>query len=317
MLPCASFSSAYAWRMVDVHRLRVLCSVVATGSVRAAADALSFTPSAVSQHLTILQRETGLRLFEKSGRGIVPTAHGRSLADRGQDALAALGRVDRFIDDLRIGHTGSLTVGTFASAGEYWLPSIAARLRAEFPTTTLLIELTDPPVSTERPDIDIRTERATTAPHVPAGVTRIEIARDPFVAILPRDHRCAAAEEVAAADLGADPWIHEYVGDGEGARIIADVWRAAGIAPRSVVQAADHRGAIAFVASGAGVCAMPALAARHLPDAVVTRRLVRPDAERVIVAYVLDSVRHHPAAERLLSVLSDMGAQHERTTRRT
>lgn len=268
----------------------------------------------MSQHLTILQRETGLRLFEKSGRGIVPTAHGRSLADQGQEALAAITRVDRFIDDLSIGHTGSLTVGTFASAGEYWLPWIAARLRDEFPSTTLLIELTDPPVSNERPDIDIRTERQSAAPHVPSGVTRIEITRDPFVAILPSDHRCAAADQVAAADLAEDPWIHEYVGDGEGARIIADVWRAAGIAPRSVVQAADHRGAIAFVASGAGVCAMPALAARDLPDTVVARRLVRPDAERVIVAYVRDSVRHHPAAERLLSVLMDMGAQHGRET---
>lgn len=303
--------------MVDIHRLRVLCSVVATGSVRAAADALSFTPSAVSQHLTILQRETGLRLFEKSGRGIVPTAHGRRLADQGQEVLAALGRVDRFIDDLRIGHTGSLTVGTLASAGEYWLPSIAARLRDKFPTTTLLIELTDPPVSTERPDIDIRTERDTPAAHVPPGVTRIEISRDPFVAILPRDHRCASDEEVTAADLGADPWIREYVGDGVEARILADVWRAAGVAPRSVVQAADHRGAIAFVASGAGICVIPALAARDLPDTVVARRLVRPDAERVIVAYVQDSVRHHPAAERLLTILRDMGAEHERATRRT
>jgi len=298
--------------MVEVHRLRVLCSVVATGSVKSAADALSLTPSAVSQHLTLLQRETGLRLVEKSGRGIVPTAHGRVLADQGQEALAALVRVDRFIDDLRIGHTGSLTVGTFASAGEHWLPTIAARLRREFPTTTLLIELTDPPVATERPDIDIRTERAGVAPPVPSGVTRLEITRDPFVAILPRDHRCAHAREVAAADLGEDPWIHEYVGDGEGARIIAGVWRAAGIAPRSVVQAADHRGAIAFVAGGAGVCAVPALAARDLPKTVVARRLVRPDAERVIVAYVLDSVRHHPAAERLLAVLREMGDQHGR-----
>lgn len=261
--------------MVDIHRLRILCSVVATGSLKATADALSFTPSAVSQHLSALQRETGLTLFERSGRGVVPTAHGRRLAEKGEEALAAVTRVDQFIDDLRIGHTGSLTIGTFASAGEHWLPPVAAQLRREFPTTTLVIELTDP-----------------------------------FVVILPRDHPYAGLREVAAADLGNDPWIHEFVGDGEAARIVEDIWRAAGIAPRSIIQAADHHGTIAFVAAGVGVSAMPALAATALPDSVVALPIVRPDAERIIVAHVRDSIRQQAAAERLLALLRDLGAAH-------
>ncbi|GAA4510332.1 LysR family transcriptional regulator [Brevibacterium yomogidense] len=296
--------------MVDIHRLRILCSVVATGSLKATADALSFTPSAVSQHLSALQRETGLTLFERSGRGVVPTAHGRRLAEKGEEALAAVTRVDQFIDDLRIGRTGSLTIGTFASAGEHWLPSVAAQLRREFPTTTLVIELTDPPVSSVRPDIDIRTERRGAPPHAPAGVTRIVLARDPFVVILPRDHPYAGLREVAAADLGNDPWIHEFVGDGEAARIVEDIWRAAGIAPRSIIQAADHHGTIAFVAAGVGVSAMPALAATALPDSVVALPIVRPDAERIIVAHVRDSIRQQAAAERLLALLQDLGAAH-------
>ena len=55
--------------MIDVQRLRVFRAVVASGSVQAAADHLGYTPSAVSQHLTALQRETGLVLFEKAGLG--------------------------------------------------------------------------------------------------------------------------------------------------------------------------------------------------------------------------------------------------------
>ncbi len=65
---------------MDIVRLRVLRAVVATGSIRASAAALGYTPSAVSQQLAALQRETGLRLFERVGRGIEPTAAGRSLA---------------------------------------------------------------------------------------------------------------------------------------------------------------------------------------------------------------------------------------------
>ncbi|WP_157602895.1 helix-turn-helix domain-containing protein, partial [Promicromonospora kroppenstedtii] len=66
--------------MLDVHRLRVFRSVVASGSIGAAAANLGYTPSAVSQHVSALQRETGLKLLARHGRGIRPTAAGRALA---------------------------------------------------------------------------------------------------------------------------------------------------------------------------------------------------------------------------------------------
>ena len=59
--------------MLDPHRLRVFRSVVASGSVQAAADNLGLTSSAVSQHLAALAKETGLTLFQRVGRGIAPT----------------------------------------------------------------------------------------------------------------------------------------------------------------------------------------------------------------------------------------------------
>src|SRR6185436_13554067 len=71
--------------MIDVQRLRVFRAVVASGSVQAAADHLGYTPSAVSQQISALQRETGLVLFEKAGRGIAPTATAKVLALGGED----------------------------------------------------------------------------------------------------------------------------------------------------------------------------------------------------------------------------------------
>jgi DNA-binding transcriptional LysR family regulator len=66
--------------MLDVHRLRVFRAVVASGSVNAAATNLGYTASAVSQHVAALQRETGLALLARSGRGVEPTAVGLALA---------------------------------------------------------------------------------------------------------------------------------------------------------------------------------------------------------------------------------------------
>ena len=68
--------------MLDPHRLNVFRSVVASGSIQAAADNLGLTASAVSQHLSALAKETGLVLFERSGRRIVPTTVARLLAER-------------------------------------------------------------------------------------------------------------------------------------------------------------------------------------------------------------------------------------------
>src|SRR5262249_9951777 len=79
-LPCAS-ASLCGPAMLDAHRLRVFRAVVAAGSINGAAASLGYTPSAVSQHVAALQRETGLALVERNGRGIVPTPAGRHFAD--------------------------------------------------------------------------------------------------------------------------------------------------------------------------------------------------------------------------------------------
>src|SRR5918996_222308 len=123
--------------MVDVMRLRLLRAVVETGSIRATAAALGYTPSAVSQQLAALQRETGLRLFERVGRGIEPTESAYTLATEAEPLFEALSRVEGVVGDLRAGRVGSLMIGYFASAGVVWLPPVVAGLHAEFPELRL------------------------------------------------------------------------------------------------------------------------------------------------------------------------------------
>src|ERR687887_90510 len=128
--------------MLDLPRLRLLRAVVETGSIRATASALGYTPSAVSQQLTALQRETGLRLFDRVGRGIEPTPAARTLAAEAEPLFEALSRVDRVVGDLRTGRVGRLSIGYFGSAGTAWLPAIVAGLHADFPDLRL-----DPPMT--------------------------------------------------------------------------------------------------------------------------------------------------------------------------
>jgi len=119
--------------MLDVQRLRVFRAVVASGSVQAAADHLGYTPSAISQHLTALQRETGLVLFEKAGRGIAPTPTAKVLAAESDELMGSLTRLGGVVDDTA--QSGQLTHHLVALGGEH----LGGR-RGRDPTAGLLEE---------------------------------------------------------------------------------------------------------------------------------------------------------------------------------
>lgn len=297
--------------MVDVNRLRVFRAVVASGSVNAAATHLGYTPSAVSQHLSALAKETGLTLFEKSGRGISPTPAGLELASRSEELMGSLARLDGAIDDLRSGRTQTLSVSTFASAGEEWMPSIASTVLAEFPDVVFTFRLNENGVAPAPtpPDIDIRTEVVDEEPTRMAGYERHVVSNDPYVVLLPAGHRLADQDEVKLADLGDEPWIDDDPGETTCGRIVLRAARSAGITPRYVAYAGDHHGGIAFVAAGIGVTIMPGLAAVNLPSSVVKRPLVSPTPERRIVVFVHRQAMLKPAGRRVVELLGKKCAE--------
>src|ERR671923_3017424 len=82
--------------MLDLRRLRLLRELHERGTIAAVADALQFTPSAVSQQLAMLERETGVRLLERAGRGVRLTDAARVLVEHAEVMLdrAALAEAD-------------------------------------------------------------------------------------------------------------------------------------------------------------------------------------------------------------------------------
>ncbi|PXY32372.1 LysR family transcriptional regulator [Prauserella muralis] len=288
--------------MLDVARLRLLRAVVATGSIRASAEVLGYTPSAVSQQLTALQRETGLRLFERVGRGIEPTAAGRTLATESGALFEALSHVEGVVDDLRNGRVGRLSLGYFGSAGSAWLPPVVATLRAEFPELRLDLRMTENPEPGESlPDIDIFVERPDG--RRPAGAEVRRLADDPYLAVVRADDPLAARGEVPLADLAGQAWIDNDLGKGACRQVLLDSCAEAGFSPRFVVEANDYATAIPFVATGIGLTVIPALGIADLPEELTTVRIVSPTPVRHISVAVRQSIAGHPAAVRALEVL--------------
>src|SRR5947209_7128651 len=103
--------------MLNVHRLAVLHAVVTEGSITAAAAELSYTPSAVSQHIASLERETGVPLLERVGRRVRPTPAGALLSAHAAEILERLAEAETALEALSDGRTGRIRVATFGSAG--------------------------------------------------------------------------------------------------------------------------------------------------------------------------------------------------------
>ncbi|MFI1991823.1 LysR family transcriptional regulator [Actinoplanes sp. NPDC020271] len=289
--------------MLDLHRLRVFRSVVASGSVHAAAANLGFTPSAISQHLAALQRETGLVLLERAGRGLRPTSAGLALAAEADELLARVGEAEALVADLRAGRTGSLSIAYFPSAGIVWMPALVDGLMRAFPGVRLDLRLCDEPPERldERPDLQL----VVAGDEIPrrAGFRAEHLRDDPYVVILPEGHRLAGRDEIELAELAPERWIDNDFVHGRCRQVALDACAAVGFRPAFHVEAHDYRAALAFVAAGIGITVLPSLGAEQPPPGVVLIPVVRPTPVRRIHVVVRESVAASELGRTALALL--------------
>ena len=286
--------------MLDPHRLGVFQSVMVTGSVQEAADNLRMTPSAVSQHIAALQRQTGLDLFDRVGRGIVPTAAAEALIAQAETVLQQWHRLDDYVTDLRDGRTGRLVLGYFPSAGSTLLPSIVRQITAEFPDLVVELVLTEVGARSTIPDIDVAMDHTENTRR--PGYRKVPLTEDPYVLAVHHEHPLARRRAVTLTDLKGEGWVSNDSFANPGHRIVLAACAAKGFTPRFTVQAQDHHSALGFVAAGVGITVLPRLAARIIPDGVVRVRITDPPV-RQLVAMVREGGVRNAVADRVLDLL--------------
>src|SRR5215218_10767675 len=130
--------------MLDVRRMRVLREVADHGSIAAAAQALSFTPSAVSQQIATLEREAGVALVERGPRSIRLTQAGRALVEHTDGILASLEAAEADIQAIAGVRGGMLRVASFPTAYATIMPAAIGEFRRRFPAVELTLTETDP-----------------------------------------------------------------------------------------------------------------------------------------------------------------------------
>src|SRR5690242_20102050 len=129
---------------LDVKRLRVLRELAERGTIAATAEALSFTPSAISQQLSALERETGVELLAREGRRLTLTEPGRRLVARTDEVLAALEAAEADLE-ASVGEVrGTIALAAFPTAAAVLLPPVVAAMGEQHPQLRIRVEELEP-----------------------------------------------------------------------------------------------------------------------------------------------------------------------------
>ena len=302
--------------MLDTHRLRLLREFAERGTIAAAAAALGYTPSAVSQQLAALEREAGAVLLDRTARAAELTDAGRRLAEHAGRILAMIEAAEA--DLSAAGPTGRVTVTAFPTAAVAFGPALVRRVRAH-PGLTLLLRETQREeglrlVRTGEADVALVADWSGRRPSAESGRGRdargtgtlrfYPLIRDPVVLVLPRGHPAADPDRPVDLDkLRDEPWLAAPAGEPSRQavdRLLAD----AGGMPPAPWEFEGLSTILSLVARGIGIAALPRLTLAVGDRRVTVRELPGVTQARDVYAVARASSVRRPSVAVILAALN-------------
>lgn len=272
--------------MIDPVALRSLVAVRDHGSVVAAAAALGFTPSAVSQHVKRLEAQTRQPLLERVGRGIVLTERARQLAERGAWVLSELDGLDRLVESPDDAVGGTVRLATFATACRGLVAPLLPRLSRVAPDLRVRVLEDDPreivlAVARGQADLGLVHDWTSVRLDLPPELDATPLLVDRADMLVHRDHRLASRRRVTPADLAGEHWAitpagticHDW---------LLEMYAQHGMRPDLRYEADDYATHVALVAEYVAIALVPRLGRVVLPDSVVAVEVEDPVPERTV-----------------------------------
>ncbi|MFI1992028.1 LysR family transcriptional regulator [Actinoplanes sp. NPDC020271] len=285
--------------MLDVRKLRLLCDLERLGTIAAVAQARTYTPSAVSQQLSALERETGLPLLERTGRRVTFTPAGRVLARHAATVLAALEETGAALAALRAGPAGPLRIGAFPTAVRTLLPPALVTLGRDHPALELMVTELDPAdapaaLRERRLDVALLNDYDVAPGDVDPDLDSVPLLDETVFLAVPAGGDCDTLD--GARD---QPWILAS----EGTLCHEATVRACaahGFTPRVRHRADDFATVLALVGAGQGVSLVPELAAGRATGVRLVALSLR---RRTRIAYRRGAAGH-PSVAALVAALT-------------
>ena len=302
--------------MLDVRRLRVLKEVAEHGSFSAAADALNFTQSAVSQQIAALERETGTKLLQRGQGGVRLTDAGQALVRHTEAILAQLSDAERELAAIAGLRGGRVRLASFPSAGATLVTEAVSMYRTRHPEVELSLAEGEPHDTIprlKRGEFDLAVvcdySHGTGARDVLEGLDCIHLLDDPLLAVVPAEHPLASRKAIRLEHLANDTWV-AGCGGGICNAMLSEACAEAGYRPPIAFESDDHNVLIGLVSSGVGVTLLPRLAARTVPPGVAVRPVTGSNPLRRIFAATPGDAYRSPATEAMIEVLREVSGRY-------
>src|SRR3712207_3191159 len=296
--------------------MALLAAVIDSGSMTAAAEALSYTTSAVSQQLSRLEKEVGQPLLQRQPRGVVPTEAGLVLADHARRITRQLAAAEADLAQVAGLRRGRLTIGTFPTVGGSLLALAVSRFRTAHPGVRLTVRsarlerLTEMLDSGEA-DMSLLWDYAWNRVD-PEAYALTHLLDDPTMLIVSADHPLADRNRVDMAQLAAEEWVVREP-DHPVAEVLDRSCRAAGFSPRIAFHANDYQEAQAMVSVGLGIALAPRTAVTNPhPDVRVISLGSTAPARRILLARRRERVPAAAAAA-MVRVFTDVARTYQRS----
>ena len=299
--------------MIDLVALRSLNAIGIHGSVVGAAQALGYSPSAISQQIKRLEKHFGVPVLEKFGRGIMLTEHGRRLADQGASILADVELLESGVQGSGGKPVGAVRISAHSTACR----GLVAPMLAELAVLGSAVKVTfvehDPwdsinLVATGQVDLAVVHNWNTVPLRIPNHIETLELSLDVADVLLHRDHRLARRRKLTPKDLVSERWVstmagsicHDWL-----LRMFADI----GVDPDIPFYDSEFATHIALVEQGVAVGLLPRLGRPVLPESVVAVPVVDPVPTRNIQAIWRKTMAQSPAIRHLVTVLQSIAPQ--------
>lgn len=292
--------------MLDVRRMRLLRELALRGTIAAVAEALSFTPSAVSQQLSALEREAGVPLLERTGRRVRLTPAGQNLVRHAEAVLERLEQAASELAQARHGPAGPLRIGAFPTAARALLPTALARLAERHPRLEPMVSEVDPAGAVHALragvfDVALIHDHDSVPPERTPGLSAEPLC-DESMYLVASDPAPAGQEGRAVLAHWRDaPWIAAAPGT-TSRSMLERACQAAGFVPKVRHQVDEFATVLAFVAAGRGVAILPHL---EVADAPPNVRVTPLPVRRRTKAAFRSGARSHPAVAALLAALRE------------
>src|SRR3989442_4526187 len=241
-----------------VPRLELFLAVLDHGGVGRAAQACHISQPAVSEHLRGLEAHFGVRLVERHGQRVRPTAAARVVEPYARQALASLRTAEQAAGEVRGLRAGSLTIGASTTPGTYLLPAALGRFHAAHPGITLRLEISDTPENERSVAVgQLGLGEIGEAQLVP-GLAADPWVKDDLALIVPRGHPFVRPRAGAAQGIAGEPYIARE--EGSSTRGVAERYLARlGVTLTPAMELGSTEAIREAVAAGLGV----ALVSRH------------------------------------------------------